>query len=477
VSGAFPEGFLWGGAIAANQAEGAWDEGGKGPSIIDVLSGGIGRGDVPAPEILEGVRYPSHEGIDFFHRWRDDLELFAELGLRAFRTSIAWSRIFPTGDDAEPNEEGLRYYEELFRTMRSKGMEPIVTLSHYETPLELTTRYGGWADRRLVSLFERYVEVVVTRLSPVVRYWIAFNEMNIVHVAPYVAAGLRIPDQADDRERLAMVHQASHHMLVASAIAARIVHEHAPGARIGAMLAMSGIYPATPDPVDMLGAMQVRRRSLAFADVMLRGRYPGYVERIWRDAGVRPVIEDGDLELLATHTADYFSLSYYRTNVYSASTSAVGDTGGTVTGANPFLPTTEWGWPIDPVGLRYVLNELWDRYQKPLFIVENGLGAADVVGEDGRIDDPERSAFLDLHVGAMAQALADGVDLLGYLWWGPIDIVSAGTGELRKRYGFIHVDRHDDGTGSFARTRKASFEHYRRVIATNGDASLDPERA
>jgi 6-phospho-beta-glucosidase len=468
----FPDGFLWGGAIAANQAEGAWDEDGKGPTIVDVVRGGIVEG-APDPDVIPGEYYASHEAVDFYHRYEDDLSLMGEMGMRCFRTSISWARIFPNGDDAEPNEAGLAFYDRLFDSMLANGMEPVITLSHYETPLNLIREYDGWVDRRLVDLFVRYADVVLRRYRDKVKYWIGFNEMNNVHNLPYPSGAIVMKPGISTQERLTRVYQAAHNMFVASALATKLVHEIVPEGRMGAMLSLSGVYPATCDPADVFESMQLRQRSLFFSDVLMRGGYPGYAKRVWRERGIELDVRDGDLELLAEYPADYLSFSYYRTATHKAGRPIIGDTGGIAGLDNPYLEKSEWGWPIDPLGLRYVLNELWDRYQKPLFIVENGLGGTDEIDENGEIHDTARIDFLDKHVRAMAEAVADGVNLMGYTWWGPIDIVSAGTGEMRKRYGFVYVDKHNDGSGSLRRLRKQSFFHYRELIATNGASVLD----
>ncbi|WP_280952320.1 glycoside hydrolase family 1 protein [Pleomorphomonas carboxyditropha] len=463
----FPAGFLWGGAIAANQAEGAWSEDGKGPAIPDVVRGGFAAGTAD-PEIVSERYYPSHEAVGFYHRFREDLDLFAEMGFKCFRTSIAWSRIFPNGDDAEPNPQGLAFYDALIDELLARGIEPVITLSHYETPLHLLRAYGGWSNRSLVGFFERYARLAFERWGGKVRWWMAFNEINNAHTMPLAAAALELPADMAPAERARRIYQAAHNMFVASALAAKALREIAPAARMGAMLSLSGVYPKTCAPDDVLATMQLRRRSLFFSDVLLRGAYPGYARRIFDEFGVRLDIADGDLGLIAANTCDYLGFSYYRTTAFRAGLPIIGHTGGVLGVENPYLPKTEWGWQTDPTGFRYVCNELWDRYQKPLFVVENGLGTADAPGPDGAIDDQYRIAYLEAHLKELAEAIADGCDVVGYTWWGPIDIVSAGTGEMKKRYGFIHVDKDNDGRGTLKRTRKASFHRYKEIIATNG---------
>ncbi|MBY7142264.1 family 1 glycosylhydrolase [Virgibacillus sp. NKC19-3] len=456
----FPEGFLWGGAIAANQAEGAYLEDGKGLSTADVMPDGVMR------EIKEESNEMNlyHKAIDFYHHYEEDIALFAEMGFKTFRTSIAWTRIFPYGDELEPNEKGLQFYDDLFDELIKHGIEPVVTLSHYETPLHLVKSYGGWKSRKLIDFFTRYVEVVFHRYKDKVKYWMGFNEINNIHNIPTAAGGITIKENED---RLQAIFQASHHLFVASAVATKRCHEIIPDAKMGAMLSLSGIYPNTCHPDDVFEAYELRRRSLFFSDVLLRGYYPNYVQRIWRENNIKLDIEQNDLALLEKYTADYLGFSYYRTTTYKAGTTTFGNTGGLVGTDNPYLETTPWGWQIDSKGLRYVLNELYDRYQKPLFIVENGLGTNDKL-ENGEINDDYRINYVRDHIKEMKEAIIDGVDLMGYTYWGPIDIVSAGTGEMKKRYGFIHVDRDNDGNGTLERKKKKSFNWYKKVISSNG---------
>lgn len=467
----FPKDFLWGGAIAANQAEGGWNEGGKGLSLSDLTRGGLLHGKID-PAVDPAAYYPSHQAIDFYHRYPDDIALLAEMGLKCFRTSIAWSRIFPKGDELEPNEGGLAYYDRLFDELLKHGIQPVVTLSHYETPVHLIRAYGGWTNRKLIAFFERYVRVVFQRFGGKVGHFMGFNEINMASVIPLAAAAIEIPDGISEAEKQTMIFQATHHMFVASALAAKACRELAPKAKFGCMLQMGGIYPATCKPDDVFATMQVRRRTLLYSDVLLRGEYPNYAWRLFEEAGIKLEIADGDLALLKAYPAEFFGFSYYSTTTFTADLPVMGHTGGIDGIDNPHLVKSDWGWAIDPKGLRYVCNELWDRYQKPLFIVENGLGAVDVVKEDGTVEDDYRIAYLDSHLREIAEAIADGCEVIGYTWWGIIDLVSAGTGEMKKRYGFIHVDRDNDGNGTLTRRRKKSFGHYKAVIASNGATIL-----
>jgi len=457
----FPEDFLWGGAIAANQAEGAYQEDGKGLSTADMMPGGLLKGLEKDSEDLNLY----HKAIDFYHNFEEDIALFAEMGFKTFRTSISWPRIFPNGYESEPNEKGLEYYDRLFDELLKYDIEPVVTLSHYETPFHLIEKYGGWKNRKLIDFFVKYCEVVFNRYQDKVKIWMGFNEINNIHNIPTAAGGIILKE---DENKLQSIYQASHHLFVASAIVAKRCHEIIPESKMGAMLSLSGVYPNTCHPDDVFETYELRRRSLFYSDVLLRGEYPNYIQRVWAENDVELEVEHGDLEIIKMHTADYLGFSYYRTTTHKAGTPIDGHTGGIVGTKNPYLEETPWGWQIDPKGFRYVCNELYDRYQKPLFVVENGMGNVDKV-EDGKIEDDYRIDYIKSHIEAMKDAIKDGVDLMGYTYWGPIDIVSAGTGEMKKRYGFIYVDRDNNGEGTLARKKKKSFNWYKQVIESNGE--------
>ncbi len=464
----FPSGFLWGGATAANQLEGAYDKGGKGLSIQDVMPRGIvgPRTQRPTPDNLKLV------GIDFYHRYAEDIALLAEMGFTVFRLSIAWSRIFPNGDDEEPNEEGLAFYNAVFDELARHGIEPLVTISHYETPLALAERYNGWVSRDLIGFYERYVRVLFDRYGARVKHWLTFNEINSVLHWPFMSGAIDSP-----REELSPtdLYQAVHHELVASALATKIAHETVPGAKVGCMVLAMPTYPLTPDPADVLAVMEADHRNLLFGDVHTRGVYPGYMLRYFREQGIELNITDEDRELL-THTVDFVSFSYYVSICQTADPARKAEAEANMFGGipNPTLKASEWGWQIDPVGLRIVANQFWDRWQKPLFVVENGLGAQDrLVEADGvrTVLDDYRIAYLNDHLVQLGEAIADGVEVWGYTAWGCIDLVSATTAQMSKRYGFIYVDRDDDGSGTLERYKKRSFDWYAEVIRTNG-ASL-----
>ncbi|MGB7964397.1 MAG: glycoside hydrolase family 1 protein [Propionicimonas sp.] len=461
----FPQGFLWGGATAANQFEGAYNEGGKGLSIQDVMPQGIlsPRVDAPTEDNLKLV------GIDFYHRYAEDIALFAEMGFSVFRLSIAWSRIFPTGDDETPNEEGLAFYDRVFDECAKYGIEPLVTLSHYETPLHLTEKYDGWVSRELIGFYERYARVVFDRYRDKVKYWLTFNEINSMLHFPLMSGGIDTPLAQLSKSDL---YQAAHHELVASALATKVAHEMVPDAKVGCMVIAMPIYPLTPDPADVVATMEADHANLMFSDVHTRGAYPGYALRYFRENGITLDITDEDREIL-TNTVDFVSFSYYMSICETADPAKkVAGEGNLIGGVpNPTLKASEWGWQIDPAGLRVVLNQFWDRWQKPLFIVENGLGAKDQLVEvDGvmTVLDDYRVDYLNDHLFQVGEAIQDGVDVMGYTSWGPIDLVSASTAQLSKRYGFIYVDRNDDGTGTLNRYRKKSFAWYADVIHSNG---------
>lgn len=461
--------FLWGGATAANQYEGGYLEGGKGLSIADVERGarhGVRR--QIDDEIMEGALYPSHEATDFYHHWKEDIALFAEMGFKCFRMSIAWTRIFPRGDEETPNEEGLKFYDQVFDELHKYGIEPVVTISHYETPLALVKEYGSWRNRKLVDFFERYARTVFTRYKGKVKYWMTFNEINATMniPRPYHQAGIVFEEGEDTGKTVVQV---SHHMFVASAKAVIIGHEIDPENKIGCMLLVPETYAATCSPDDQVAVREKMMALYYYGDVHVRGYYSNTCTAMWRRLHTTaPVMEEGDEELLRRGKVDYIGFSYYFSSIEGGNAEQI--EGNVIAGGkNPYLKMTDWGWQIDPVGLRNTLNKLYDRYQVPLFIVENGMGALDTVEEDGSIHDPYRIAYLKEHIREMIKAVEeDDVDLMGYTPWGCIDLVSAGTGEMRKRYGFIYVDKHDDGTGTLARSRKDSFYWYKKVIESNG---------
>ncbi|MFC0271723.1 glycoside hydrolase family 1 protein [Metabacillus herbersteinensis] len=472
----FPEGFLWGGATAANQMEGGFHEGNKGLNIADVLPGGKERLKLlmnPGFNFEideEKYTYPNHEGIDFYHRYKEDIALFAEMGFKAFRLSIAWTRIFPNGDELEPNEEGLAFYDRVFDELHKHGIEPVVTISHYEMPVNLVKEYRGWRNREVVTFFERYVNAIFNRYKDKVKYWMTFNEINSGLMMPIMGLGFAIEKEEDKYQP---TYQAFHHQFVASSIAVKACHEIIPESQIGCMIIFAPVYPFDSNPENVLYAHQEERLFNNFcADVQVRGEYPAFIKRYFKKHGIELEIQEGDLELIKEHTVDYIGFSYYMSRTEKKEKTELEKAQGNMLAGvkNPFLKASDWGWEIDPTGLRTSLNKLYDRYELPLFIVENGLGAYDKVEEDGSINDDYRIKYLSEHIAAMRDAInEDGVEMIGYTSWGCIDLVSASTGEMSKRYGFIYVDKHDDGSGTLARKKKKSFYWYKDVIASNGE--------
>lgn len=481
----FPEGFLWGGAVAANQCEGAWNVGGKGLSVADVakFKPNVDKKDYVAqwhtsPQDIEiamntddEVYYPKRHGIDFYHRYKEDIALFAEMGFKAFRLSIAWTRIFPNGIESEPNEEGLRFYEDVFRTLREHKIEPLVTLSHYEMPLYLVNHYDGWASREVVDLFVRYARTCFERYQDLVTYWLTFNEIDSVFRHPFTTVGV-VEEKYESKEKAEeAIYKALHHQLLASAMVTKIAREINPRFQIGCMVTKTLTYPETCNPKDIYLAQKDNRMNFMYTDVQAGGAYPLWIRKYWErmgfDIGVRPE----DEVILKENTVDFISFSYYMSMVQSIHADKREKVGGNLaTGVkNPYLPTSEWGWQIDPEGLKISLIDLYDRYQKPLWVVENGLGYDDKVEEDGSIIDDYRIEYFKSHFEQMAEAIEDGVEVMGYTSWACIDLVSASTSQMKKRYGFIYVDLDDYNQGTGNRSKKKSFDWYRKVIATNGE--------
>ncbi|MDK9770975.1 6-phospho-beta-glucosidase [Vibrio sp. B181a] len=467
----FPENFLWGGAIAANQSEGGYREGGKGLTTVDMIPYGENRmpiklGLVDSVELSEDEFYPSHQAIDFYHRYKEDIALLAEMGFKTFRMSIAWSRIFPKGDELEPNQAGIDFYRSVFEECHKYGIEPLVTLCHFDVPMHLVNEYGSWRNRKMIGFFERYARTCFEAFDGLVKYWLTFNEINILLHSPFSGAGLLF-QEGEYRDQVK--YQAAHHELVASALVTKIAHEINPENQVGCMLAGGNFYPYSCKPEDVFTAMQKDRENLFFIDVQSRGYYPSYAQKVFDEKGVKLEILEEDYETLK-HTVDFISFSYYASRCASAEMNANNTSEANVVKSirNPHLPASDWGWVIDPLGLRMTMNTLYDRYQKPLFLVENGLGAKDVPDENGEVQDDYRIDYLRQHVEAMADAITDGVPLMGFTPWGCIDLVAASTGEMSKRYGFIYVDRDNLGNGTLNRTPKKSFHWYKRVIASNG---------
>ncbi|EKO3774223.1 6-phospho-beta-glucosidase [Vibrio metschnikovii] len=469
----FPKDFLWGGAVAAHQVEGGWNKDGKGVSVVDVLTKGAHEVPRVITDSVESDQfYPNHEAIDFYGRYKEDIALFAEMGFKCFRTSIAWTRIFPNGDEATPNEAGLQFYDDLFDELLKYGIEPVITLSHFEMPNHLVKHYGSWANRQVIDFFVKFSQTVMERYQHKVKYWITFNEINNqrnwkLPIWGYCNSGMIYTDYPNPEQ---MMYQVLHHQFVASARVVKLGHQINPDFKIGSMIHIMPLYPATCRPEDVLLAQELMREKYLFSDVQVRGYYPSYLIKEWQRKNIQIEMAAGDEQILREGCADYLAISYYMTNIVSTQKEE-GQTTSLFENSrlNPYLPASDWGWQIDPDGLRVALSELYERYQKPIFIVENGLGAIDEVQADGSINDDYRINYLSEHIKAVATAINyDGVDVMGYTPWGCIDCVSFTTGEYKKRYGFIYVDKHDDGTGTMARSKKKSFYWYQQVIASNG---------
>lgn len=463
----FPKEFLWGGATAANQCEGAWNEDGKGASIQDYMPHGIMQG----PSEVIDKHNLKLEGIDLYHHYKEDIALFAEMGFKVYRMSIAWSRIFSNGDDEKPNEKGLEFYDNVFDECKKYGIEPLVTLSHYETPYHLAKKYDGWRSRDLIGFYEKYVRTVFTRYKGKVHYWITFNEINSIWHFPLMGAGILTQKNLLKAQDL---YQAAHHELVASALATKIGHEIDSENKIGCMVLGLTSYPRTCNPDDVIATMEESKRGYFFTDIHMRGYYPSYALKMMEKEGVVLDATDEDLEMLK-NTCDFLSFSYYMSKCIASNPEQYEKGKGNLTTGvkNPYLQESQWGWQIDPKGLRYLLNTYYDRYQKPLFIVENGLGAKDTLlseEKDGYwVEDDYRIQYMNDHLAQVSKAIEDdGVEVMGYTSWGCIDLISASTAEMKKRYGFIYVDRNNDGTGTFKRYKKKSFYWYKNVIETNG---------
>jgi 6-phospho-beta-glucosidase len=485
--------FLWGGATAANQFEGGWNEGGKGLSTADVNT--RGSREVPrrvtyrtadgrietqpmmhlnAPEgaqfgCFEGYDYPSWKASDFYHHYQEDIALMGEMGFKVYRMSISWSRIYPLGYEEEPNEEGLQFYDRIFKELAKYHIEPLVTISHYETPLGLVNKWGSWLDKRTIACFKRYVKTIGERYKGKVRKWLTFNEINVIDFCPWFSIGVA----KNDKQSIAT---ASKNVLLASAEAVKILHEIDPENQVGMMMSYGPAYPYTCNPKDSFAAWSHSNYRYFYADVQARGYYPSYKLCEYERTDIRISLSDQEKRTLQEGTVDFIAFSYYMSLTVSADPNVHQMVSGNMAVGieNPYLEKSEWGWQIDPLGLRLSLDWIYDRYQKPMIIVENGLGAEDHISEDGKIHDQYRIDYLRKHIQEMKKAVEkDGVDLIGYTPWGCIDLLSLSTGEMAKRYGMVYVDCDDAGNGTYKRYRKDSFYWYKKVIATNGEDLSD----
>ena len=483
---AFPDNFLWGGAIAANQIEGAWNIDGKGLSVADMATykpnvdvkdytahvAVTSEGIMAAINDLSDKNYPKRRGIDFYHRYKEDLALFAEMGFKTLRLSIAWTRLFPTGEELTPNPKGIEFYKNVFKEMKRLSIEPIVTLSHYEMPIALSIKYNGWVKRSVIDDFVRFSTACFDHFGDYVKYWLTFNEIDSIYRHPFTTAGI-IPDKCKDGQLEQDIYQALHHQFVASALVTKIAHEKIPDCKIGCMLTKLTTYPLTCKPEDVELTLQKTLDNYFYTDVQIKGEYPKLILTNLKQKGIDIKFEEGDQEILKQNTVDFLSFSYYMSKAESTNPDADRIPGNTIIGVkNPYLKSTEWGWQIDPKGLKISLIELYDRYNIPMMIVENGIGAIDKL-EGDTVHDHYRIDYFKEHFKQMKEAIDEGVDLIAYTSWAPIDLVSASTSQMSKRYGFIYVDQDDEGNGTLARFKKESFYWYKKVIETNGKAIYD----
>ncbi|MDN6166802.1 MAG: glycoside hydrolase family 1 protein [Tetragenococcus koreensis] len=478
----FPENFLWGSATAANQFEGATRQDGKGWTTADTakyeedpklrmqhMMQAMTTNSVKEALNDENGIYPKRYGIDFYHHYKEDIKLFAEMGFKVFRFSISWARILPNGDDEMPNEAGLQFYENVIDELLKYDIEPLVTISHYEFPLALSFKQNGWESRKTIDAFEHYATILFERFKGKVKYWISFNEMNIITMTSYLSGGV-LADKITTESALQANYTAMHNQLVASAKATKKLREIDPKAQMGSMIARMENYPESPKPGDVLASVQSDQDNFMMMDVLARGAYPDYAPRFFKEKGVTLNITEEDKKLLQENTCDFVSFSYYMSGIAGEDNGEEETSGNLISSKeNPYLEKSEWGWQIDPIGLRVTLNKISDRYQKPIFIVENGLGAKDTLTEDYKVHDSYRINYLRAHIEQIGEAIEDGVNVLGYTPWGCIDLISASGNEMSKRYGFIYVDQNDYGEGTLNRYRKDSFDWYKEVIATNGE--------
>ena len=442
INKGFQNDFLWGGALSSSQAEGGFLEGGKGISTQDLryLDPSWNREQVEnkhhnypfsreefnqAMNDMSTKYYPNRRGNDFFHRYKEDIELLSEMGLKLFRTSISWSRIFPNGDDTVPNQEGIEFYKSIFSECQQRGIKVLATILHYDIPVTLVTKYGGWKNRATIDFFVKYARVLFNELGDLVDFWLPINEFNAGRFAPWDGVCLIQEEEMNINQS---IFQCLHHQFIAQARGVKLCHELLPNKMIGGMIARFTTYPATSHPDD---AMQMilddQYSNWFYTDVMARGKYPKYMEKYFEQFNINIEWENDDEEILLQGKVDFLSMSYYFSQVSTKNQSWEKTAGNLImSNKNPYLETSEWGWQIDPVGLRYSLHQLYDRYQLPLFVVENGLGTTDVLEKDGTVHDPYRIEYLREHIRQMKEAVIEGVELLGYTMWGIIDIVSCG---------------------------------------------------
>lgn len=478
--------FFWGGATAANQYEGGYNEGGRGLVRTDVMIGGrvnqqrmvtyvlpdghtelVKKFD-KRPEgakgtVLEGYYYPNQIGSDFYHRYKEDIALVAEMGFNMFRMSISWSRIFPKGIEEKPNQDGLDFYRNVFLELKKYNIEPLVTIVHNDIPLYIEEEFNGFNNRETIELYTKYCRVIFEEYKDLVKYWLTFNEINLPLASYYLKEGYQSDKNREDAFKL------MHNEYLASARAVKIGREINPEFHFGCMIAAAASYPETCDPKDVALNREKWEQIVFYSgDVMCFGEYPTFAKKLWKNLDIN--FSEEDMREMKEGCVDFYSFSYYSTSVTSTHVSKDVVGGNLVKGnRNPYLTYSDWGWAMDPSGLKYTLDVLYDRYKRPLIIAENGLGAYDTLNEDGTVNDEYRIVYLREHVKAMKESIENGVDCIGYTPWGCIDLVSAGTGEFRKRYGFVYVDIDDEGNGTLNRYKKDSFFWYKKCIESNGE--------
>lgn len=489
MSHAFPDNFLWGGATSAHQFEGGYENGSRGLAVPEMMTGGSRTEPrLITHEVDSKLYYPSHQAVDFYHRYKEDIALYAEMGFKVFRMSINWARLFPTGEEEKPDPAGIEFYHNVFDELKKYDIQPLVTLSHYEMPYPLARKYHGWSNREVIPHFLHYCKTVFNEYKDDVKLWLTFNELNVLLMGTYgnINGGGIVPetdmcpvgvavkvDESWDIPQLR--YDAVHHQVLASALAVKMAHEINPENKVGCMLLGRVAYPYTCKPEDALKAQEVMRKANYYVgDAQARGRYPAFAKALWKSEGVYVDVTEEDARIMSEGTVDFISFSYYSSTTATDDPTIPVAQGNMMRGpGNPYLETSQWGWTIDPEGLHWYMNELYDRYEKPLFIVENGLGAEDKVEEDGSIHDPYRIDYMKQHVRAMKEAMDEGVELIGYTVWGCTDLISASTGEMDKRYGLVYVDKQNDGSGDLSRHRKDSFYWYKDLIASNGTSAFE----
>lgn len=460
----FPKDFMWGASTSAYQVEGAWNEDGKGPSVMDMAKHPEGTSDFKVCS-------------DHYHHYKEDIALFAEMGFKVYRFSIAWTRVFPKGT-GEVNQKGIDFYNDLINELLAHNIEPVVTMYHFDLPYALQEK-GGWSNRETIDAFENYAKVLFTHFGDRVKYWLTINEQNMM-ILHGTAIGTVDPSIENPEKEL---YQQNHHMLLAQAKVMKLCHDMCPNAKIGPAPNITSIYPASSKPEDVLAAHNWSSiRNWLYLDMAVFGRYNNVAWSYMEEKGYTPTIEDGDMEILKDAKPDFIAFNYYTTATVEQSMNDASDRNasggdqqivlgepGVYRGAsNPHLEKTEFGWEVDPVGFRNTLREIYDRYNLPLLITENGLGAYDKLEEGDVVNDDYRIDFLRKHIEQAQLAITDGVQIMGYCPWSAIDLVSTHQGYV-KRYGFVYVNRDEFDLKDLRRIKKKSFYWYKKVISTNGE--------